>query len=232
MEHFLGALPTNASHEIDVKDVHAQLVKSHPMFKSQVEAAFGAIVLLLNAHACFPFAEETPLTKDAFIRSIALLTQSSDPMFSQSADVGQQPAIRKRSIAARMDFVFSALARPDRRFGMPTKDDVLDVLCRVRYPAPSNPSFVQRRPIAELDGMAGRLLPSPLPVKDDWRVSLMHLRPLADLCNAMRNDGGTEADKLLVGKESSGLGREEFKQWAKTVRILEHDLCIRLLTFN
>jgi hypothetical protein len=225
LERFLDALPTNASGEIDVKDVHARLAESHPSLKEQVEAALPVIILLLNGHACFPFAEEVPVTKDALIRSIGLLTQGCDHMFSQSADVNQKIAIRKRSMGARVDFIFSVLARHDKRFGMPTKDDVLDVLCRVRYPAPSSPSFSQRRPIADLEGMAERLLPSKLPDREDWSVSLMLLRPLADLCNAMRNDDGAEAEKLLVGRESLGLGRQAFREWAKAVSTLQCKWC-------
>jgi hypothetical protein len=41
------------------------------------------------------------------------------------------------------------------------------------------------------------------------------LRPLADICNVLRNDSGVEAEKLLEGKES--LDERDFKQWAKAV---------------
>lgn len=214
-------IETRSSHAVGEngleQEVQAYLVKSHPSLKSQLEAAVSTTSLLLHSHASFPFTEEAPITKDALIRSIGLLTQSSDYMFSQSADVGRQPAIRTRSKTARMDFLFSALARPESPTGVPTKDDVLDILCRIRYPVPSSPSFSQRRPIADLEPLAERLLPSSasLPSRDDLRVSIASLRPLADICNAMRNDNGAEGEELLIGKES--LGRQEFKQWAKAV---------------
>jgi hypothetical protein len=197
--------------------VQAHLLKSFAPLASHIEAAFPTISLLLFSHASFPFATEVPFTKDALLRSLALLTQSSEYMFSQSADVGQEPAIRARSRTARVTFISSVLARPEPPTGVPTKDDVLDVLCRIRYPAPSSPSYSQRRPIAALEPLAGRLLrgSSELSRREGLRVSMPTLRPLADICNVLRNDSGVEAEKLLKGKES--LDERDFKQWAKAV---------------
>ena len=214
----MKAFSTDAAGVIKVEDLQEYLIQSHPLLHDQTTAASSTIALLLNAHSCFPFTEEEPLTKDSLIRSIGLLTQSSDNMFSQSADVDRKPAIRARSRTARMDFLFSALAQPDLGTGVPTKDDVLDVLCRIRYPAPSSLRYSQRRPIVELEPLAERLIPLYiLPSRDHLKVSMTVLRPLADICNAMRDDQGAEAEKLLADKES--LGRQEYKQWAKAVSI-------------
>ncbi|KAF1974595.1 hypothetical protein BU23DRAFT_598278 [Bimuria novae-zelandiae CBS 107.79] len=217
LEHLLSTLPTNAAGQIDINAIQSHLSTHHPSLRAHINAASSTISLLLHAHASFPFAEEVPLTKDALIRAIALLTQSSDSMWAQSADVGQQPAIRTRSRTARMEFIFSALARPETRMGVPTKEDVLDVLCRVRYPAPSSASYSQRRPISELEPLAERLLTPSLPSRDELCVSVAEFRGLAGVCYAMRDDGGVEAEKLLASKES--LNRDEFKQWAKAASL-------------
>jgi hypothetical protein len=197
--------------------VQAHLLKSFAPLASHIEAAFPTISLLLFSHASFPFATEVRFTKDALLRSLALLTQSSEYMFAQSADVGHETAIRARSKTARVTFIFSVLARPEPPTGVPTKDDVLDVLCRVRYPALSSLSYSQRRPITALEPLATRLLPSSsgLARSEGLKVSMHTLRPLADICNVLRNDSGVKAEKLLEGKES--LDEQDFKQWAKAV---------------
>jgi hypothetical protein len=219
IEHILEATSTNATGEVAIEDLQARLVQSHPSLGKEVDAASAIIFLLLHSHACFPFAKEVPLTKDALIRSVGLLTQSSDHMFSQSAAFGQEPTIRTRSKTARMEFIFSALAHPGPTTGVPTKDDVLDVLCRIRYPHPTSLTSQQRRSIAELEPLAERLLhpSSDLPSRDSLRVSINDLKPLADICNAMRNDRGVEAENVFAGKDN--LDRSEFKQWAKAVSV-------------
>jgi hypothetical protein len=219
IEHVLETISTNATGEVAVADLQACLVQSHPSLAKEVDAASSTISLLLHSHACFPFAEEVPLTKDALIRSVGLITQSSDHMFSQSAAFGQEPTIRTRSKTARMEFVFSALAHPGLPTGVPTKDDVLDVLCRIRYPHPASLTSQQRRSIIELEPLAERLLPasSGLPSRDSLRVSINELRPLANICNAMRDDSGVEVEKVFAGKDS--LDRNEFRQWAKAVSV-------------
>lgn len=200
--------------------MQALLVNGHPTLASDIDVAFSAISLLLHSHACFPFAEQVPLTKDALIRSIGLITKGSDYTFSQEAASGQDPTIRARSRTARMDFVFSALAHPEPPTGVPTKDDVLDVLCRIRYPHPKSFSMQQRMPITELEPLAERLLPASaaLPARETLRISVSSLRPLAQICNAMRTDRGVAAEEVLAGKES--LDQKEFKQWAKAVSIM------------
>lgn len=215
LEQVLDSLPTNAAGEISIDDVYKHLASNHSYLKDAVPSPSSTLALLLRAHASFPFAGDVPLTKDALVRSVGLLTQSSDAMFAQSADVGNQPAIRPRSKTARMEFLFTVLARPDTKAGIPTKDDVLDVLCRIRYPAPSSPSYSQRRPLPELEPVATRLLPASLPSRDGLRVALVDLRPLADLCNAMKEDKGAAAERLLESKEE--IGKEEFIEWAKAV---------------
>ncbi|KAF2446428.1 hypothetical protein P171DRAFT_519941 [Karstenula rhodostoma CBS 690.94] len=219
LERVLEATGTDSTGKVAIERVQAQLVKSHPSLADEVDAASSTILLLLHSHACFPFAKEVPLTKDALIRSIGLITQGSDHMFSQSAAFGQKPTIRARSKTTRMEFVFSALAHPEPPTGVPTKDDVLDVLCRIRYPHPSSFTHQQRRPITELEPLAERLLPqsSASPSRDSLRVSINELRPLANICNAMRDDKGVEAEKVLVGKES--LDWNEFKLWAKAASL-------------
>ncbi|KAL5380527.1 hypothetical protein PMIN06_007860 [Paraphaeosphaeria minitans] len=218
LERVLGDTPTNATGEVAIENVQAHLVKSHPSLANEVEVASPTISLLLHSHACFPFAKEVPLTKDALVRSIGLITKDSDYMFSQEASFGQEPTIRARSKAARMEFIFSVLAHPDPRTGVPTKEDVLDVLCRIRYPHPKSFTAQQRRTIKELEPLAERLLsPSAgLPSRDSLRISISALRPLADVCNSMRDDK-CEAEKFLAGKET--LDWIEFKKWAKAVSL-------------
>lgn len=217
LERVLEATATDATGEVAIEGVQAYLVNSHTSLANEVDAASSTISLLLHSHASFPFAKEIPLTKDALIRSVGLITKGSDHMFSQSAAFGQEPTIRARSRTARIDFIFSALAHPEPPTGVPTKDDVLDVLCRIRYPHPASFTSQQRRTITELDPLAERLLPpsTALPSTTSLRVSINELRPLARICNAMRDDKGVEAEKVLAGKES--LDQSEFKQWAKAV---------------
>ena len=215
LDGVLGALPTTSEGVIGVEHVYEELAKSHAYLRDAAEALGRTVALLLGAHASFPFAEEVPLTRDALVRAVGMLTQSSDAMFAQEAECGGKTAVRARSKTARMEFLFSVLARPETGVGVPTRGDVVDVLCRVRYPAPASPTYSQRRPITELEPIAGRLLPEGLPERDGLRVEMVELRPLADLCNAMKEDGGVKAEEMLEGKKE--LEKEEFIQWAKAV---------------
>lgn len=217
LRHLLQEISTKATGEVPIEVVYAKLVNLHTGLAEEVAAASETIFLLLRSHACFPFAKGVPLTRDALIRSVGLITKSSDHMFSQSAAFGQEPTIRTRSATAKMDFVFSALARPESPTGVPTQDDVIDVLCRIRYPHPKSFTMQQRRVITELEPLAQRLLPpsSALPSRDSLHVPMATLRPLANVCNVMNKDTSAEAEKLLADQES--LNREEFIQWAKEV---------------
>ncbi|KAL5388958.1 hypothetical protein DPSP01_002664 [Paraphaeosphaeria sporulosa] len=219
LERVLEKTLTNATGEVAIEGVQALLIKSHTSLANELEAASPTISLLLHSHACFPFAKEVPLTKDALVRSVGLITKGSDYMFSQEASFSQEPTIRARSKTARMEFVFSALAHPVPCTGVPTKEDVLDVLCRIRYPHPKSFTIQQRRTITELEPLAERLLPpsSALPSRDSLHISISALRPLANICNSMRDDKGVEAEKVLAGKES--LDRIEFKEWAKAASL-------------
>ncbi|CAI6339398.1 unnamed protein product [Periconia digitata] len=217
LERLLDSFPALEYGGIDLTAVGSYLIANHPRIQSHVEDVSPTALSLLLGHCNFPFATEVKPSKDALIRSIALLTSSSDYMFSQEADIGSEPAIRARTVTARLEYIFSVLAHPPK--GVPTQDDVLDVLCRIPYPFPVSPTFVSRHTITSLQPMAARLLPSStdLPSRDSLRLSVAVLRPLADLCNIMITDRGAKAESLLEGKDE--LNELDFVVWAEAVEL-------------
>jgi hypothetical protein len=80
------------------------------------------------------------------------------PISNKQQGAGKKDVIRKRTPEKRLAFIFSALMWPPT--GLPTHDDVLDVLCRVQYPVHvAAKGQKMRRPVAELASLAERLLP-------------------------------------------------------------------------
>lgn len=219
----ISTFSTSESGEISIEDVHAHLLKSHSLLPSaKLQASLPTLSLLIRAHASFPFPRPALLNLASLVRALALLTSSTNAMFAQSAGLSGAPAIRPRSVTAKMEFLFSVLARPDIPTGVPTKDDVLDVLCRIPYPFSKNPSVLPRMTISSLEPMAERLLQTSteIPSRQDLRVDTETLRPLADLCNVMRKDSGAAAESVLQDRES--LTKQEFIQWAQAVSKASH----------
>lgn len=194
-------------------DVHVHLIKNHPLIQTHIEVAGPTVSLLLLAHCSFPFPAEVPFTTDALIRALGLLTHKSNTLFARNTSNDSLSYSPKD----RMEFVFSALARPEPATGVPTIKDVVATLCRVPYPKRPHRTFHQTHTATSVRPMAERLLPSStnFPLRTDLRLSISSLRPLADLCNALLNDNGVEAEGILEGKES--LDQREFIQWAQAV---------------
>ena len=126
--------------------------------------------------------------------------------------------IRTRTPSARLRFIYSALTNPP--CGAPTQDDVLDVLCRVKYPAQlAYKGQSLRRPVADLASLAERLEP----VKEQSAVESMSaatVQQLRELVEAFPSP----YQHLVVDTDvdtSGSLRAEEFEKWALQVRIFE-----------
>ena len=208
---------------VDLDDLFAYLKEFHPAFADHIAAAVPALTTLLYAHANFPFVTDTPfsndrrLTIDALLHSLALLTSSCTLMWKQSDTLGGRgPSIFSRSARQRTGFMFSALINPPS--GVPTVDDVLDVVSRLEYPKPrSDFSFVRERPICEFVPLAERLLPKDLPKRKEMAVEVETIRSLFELSYAVRGFEKAATDDLLGKRET--LRCDHFLGWADSVGV-------------
>ncbi|CAI6340858.1 unnamed protein product [Periconia digitata] len=228
LKQLLGTFSIDKSGELSMDDIYSHIYQNHPSLRTQVQAAYPIISILFLSHCSFPFTSRVPLTKNTVIRSIGFLTSRSNYMFSYTRKFSSEYAIPRREVLSNIQFIFSALAQPERCTGVPTRADMLDVVSRIHYPLPSNPCMAKRRPISQLYPVADRLLASSsgseLPPRETLTVSVPLLRPLAELCDAIQNDGSVDGWSFLEGKNV--LTHEEFVQWATAISLT---VCIEKL---
>jgi hypothetical protein len=225
IKQLLDTFPVDKADELDIDDIHSHLYRNHPSIQENVQAAYPVILILIYSHCSFPFASQVPLTKDALIRSLGLLTTRSNNLFKPLRYKAEY-SIQERTLTSKTEFLFSALAQPNPCTGVPKIDDILDIVSRVEYPHTLNPCMAPRRPLSHLYPTADRLLASSsdteLPSREILTVSTTVLEPLADLCKVIRDDDKVEGESLLAGKDS--LTQEEFLQWATAVRKAYYEL--------
>lgn len=203
--------------QLQMSSIMHHLTHTHTTKSDVIQLNASILERLIISHACFPFSSPVLLTKDAFCRAILLLTDRCESNFKQATQTAGHQTMRKRSEQKRLEFIRSSLACPPT--GMPTHDDILDVISRVQYPwlvAPKG--IVRRRPVTDFYTLAQRLeplkdkiLPDPLPGSI--------IKPLENLLAAFPPRWNKAVSNLSF-EESGELSAERFVQWATKVCIM------------
>ncbi|KAL1600421.1 hypothetical protein SLS60_006806 [Paraconiothyrium brasiliense] len=224
-EYFLrvvSGLGATADGQIPLQSIILYLSKAHASKINVIQPAASLIETFVIAHAHFPFSAPVKLTEESFCRAILLLTDRCREPFQQaeggaSGGVSHE-YIRKRPDERRLTFLHSALLRLNT--GIPTQDDVLDVVCRVDYPAAIHgKDRIQRRPVSCFVPLAERLEPIR-DVSTEDAAPVSQLKPLQDLVAAFPprwTEPPADADYGIP----EGLNAEQFVQWASRVQLLE-----------
>lgn len=221
--------------QLQMSSIINHLTHAHntPAKAEAIQSAAVILETLIISRAHFPFSSPTPLTKEAFCRATIMLSDRCIENFKSSIIIGRDYVVSKRTNRKRLLFIYSALASPPTGKlhclylriiadfglsvpGMPTHDDVLDTVCRVRYPwryySKPNDEPV-RHPVTEFLPLAKRLEPlqdAKLPVS----ISTPH--PLRDLVAAFPPRRGRVPTDLSF--ENGGtVDAEQFVLWAKKV---------------
>jgi hypothetical protein len=203
--------------QLQMTSILHHLTRTHTMKSELIRLNASVLENLILFHACFPFTSPVLLTKDAFCRTILLLTNRCESNFKQATQTAGHQTMRKRSEQQRLEFIHSALAHPPT--GIPTHDDVLDVISRVKYPwlvAPKG--IVLRHPVTHFSPLARRLEPlKDKRLSDPLPVSI--LKSLESLVAAFP-PRWNEAVSDLSFEGSGELNAERFVQWATKVCIM------------
>ncbi|KAF2677755.1 hypothetical protein K458DRAFT_423695 [Lentithecium fluviatile CBS 122367] len=209
--------------QIELSSIVNYLASAHTTKSELIKSTASTLEILIVSHACFPFSSLTPLNRDAFCRAVLLLIARCEKSFKHATWISGKNGrdlIRKRTQQARLMFLYSALARPPT--GLPTNDDILDVVSRVEYPwYICRKNLIRLRPIIDFLPLAERLEPSSL--KDPNSLGPLPvsiLEPLRDLAEAFPPRYEEPAADLGFGG-AGALTIEEFCYWAKKVRLLE-----------
>ncbi|KAJ8107270.1 hypothetical protein OPT61_g8982 [Boeremia exigua] len=213
-----SACQSRAEGQLDISSIVQYLVQAHDNKNEVLQLNKQNLENLVISHASFPFSTPTPLTSDAFCRSGILLIERCDSIFKQAISIGEHYVIRARSPSARLNFIFSSLTHPPT--GAPTHDDMLDVLCRVRYPVriAAKGQFM-RKPVEQLLPLAHRLEPlKQLP--PPGKSSSTNMQQLGQLVRAFPSPYKhliTDTDVEMGGDVNA----EQFVKWALEVRLLD-----------
>ena len=206
--------------QIELNSLLKHLTLSHATQTDLIRSTASNLEILITSHACFPFSSPTPLTRDAFCRAVLLLTSRCEKPFRFATWVSGKHGydyVRTRYPRDRLMFIYSALARPPT--GYSTSNDILDVVCRVRYPwFICSKNLDRLRPITDFIPLAERLEPSSLKdpsLLDPLPVSL--LEPLHDIAKAFPPRHKEPAADLGFGGADT-LTMNEFLLWARKVR--------------
>jgi hypothetical protein len=128
-----SSLTIGTDDQLDMSSITQHILQQHKENHKALQLNMKNLETLIASHASFPFTKPPKLTADALCRALLLLTNRCESNFKQKVCLGDHTTIRTRTPSARLRFIFSALTYPPS--GAPTQDDVLDVLCRVQYPA-------------------------------------------------------------------------------------------------
>lgn len=190
------------------------LTRAYTTKAEVIQSANSILKTLILSHACFPFSSPVLLTKDAFCRAILLLTRRCEINFNQVEGTSSYDVIRERSKQKRLTFIYSALVRPPT--GIPTHDDILDVVCRVRYPTGYYAKGVlRRRPISDFLPLAERLAPLEDKTLPDL-LPVSFLQPLKSIVEAFLPRQDKPVDDLGFDRRDT-LSAEQFMLWATKV---------------
>ncbi|KAJ4992782.1 hypothetical protein SVAN01_01828 [Stagonosporopsis vannaccii] len=195
------------------------LKNSEPEHKEILALNATILETLIVPHACLPFSNIVPLTRDAFCRAIILLTNYCKAVLGQGSVSATQVILRQTSPQQRLSFIFSALVHPST--GEASYDDLLDVVSRLSYPTIVNrfKHAKTHRPLAQLAPLAQRLEPGkattvalhPLPVE-----ILKPLEKLVAVIPPERLEERPNFDRSFSDVREVSV--EEFMDWGERVR--------------
>ncbi|KAJ4305082.1 hypothetical protein N0V90_000612 [Kalmusia sp. IMI 367209] len=176
-------LSLSEDHQISIRSILDHLKQAHAAKAPVVEAAGPILETLITSHAHFPFADPVLLTRNTLLQAIILLTRRCRQYLLQEVSLGDDLVIRVRSERQRLRFMYSALAHPPA--GLPTRHDIVDVVCRVKYPMDfdHSPKVEPRKYVRELEPLAERLKPDG-DVEVQGRIPVADLQPLVELVAA------------------------------------------------
>ncbi|OAG02405.1 uncharacterized protein CC84DRAFT_1167459 [Paraphaeosphaeria sporulosa] len=213
----MAAFAKSPNEEIEMHSVTDRLVQvQHQAEKhNAVIGAIPALEALITSHAHFPFTNPVMLTRDALLRAVLLLTDHASLPFRQACQVGDDYEIRTHSEKERLRFIYSALACSP--IGVPTQDDVLDVVSRVEYPWRTwAKGIIRRQLLDDFRPLAERLAPAR-DVEVPESLPVKKLEPLRELATAFPLRWGDPAAVVGFGGEGA-VTREQFVEWATKVR--------------
>jgi hypothetical protein len=163
----IAGLVAASDDEIPLTSIIDNLSQAHPSKADFVKSMAPMIERLIVAYASFPFSTPVTLTKDALCRAMILLTERGQSCWCEGKSRGDKRQIRSRSLKRQLSFLYSALVRPPT--GAPTRDDVLEVICRIAYPCDVTPhtmisgdDYLDRRHYADFVPLAERLRLEPV----------------------------------------------------------------------
>ena len=199
--------------QLNISSIAQHILQQHTKNRESLQLNRINLESLIISHASFPFIR-AKLTADALCRSLLLLTNRCESNFKQQVCLGGHKTIRTRTPSARLRYIFSALTNPPS--GVPTQDDVLDVLCRVKYPAQlAYKGQLLRKPVTDLAPLAERLQPCKEQVVVE-NMSAATMQQLRELVEAFPSP----YQHLVVDTEvdtSGSLRVEDFVKWALQV---------------
>lgn len=209
-----SSITVGTDNQLDMSSVMQHILHQHKENPEALQLNRINLETLIISHASFPFTKTPELTVNALCRSLLLLTDRCESNFKQMVCLGGHKTIRTRTPSARLRFIFSALTNPPS--GVPTQDDVLDVLCRVKYPAQlAYKGQLLRKPVTDLAPLAERLQPCKESVVVE-NMSAATMQQLRELVEAFPSP----YQHLVVDTEvdiSSDVHVEAFVKWALQV---------------
>ena len=213
-----SGLTIGTDDQLDMQSILQHVLQEHRENREALQLNMTNLETLITSHASFPFTSSPKITADALCRSLLLLTDRCESNFKQEVGLGDHVTICTRTPSARLRFVFSALTNLPS--GVPTQDDVLDVLCRVQYPAQlAYKGQLLRRPVADLVPLAERLEPlkEQTVAKNMSAVTMQQLKRLVEAFPSPYRHLVVDTDVNTSGS----LRVEEFVKWALQVCLLQ-----------
>ena len=213
-----SSLTIGTDDQLDMESILQHILQQHRENREALQLNMTNLETLITSHASFPFTRSPKITADALCRSLLLLTDRCESSFKQQVGLGDHVTICTRTPSACLRFLFSALTNPPS--GVPTRDDVLDVLCRVQYPAqPAYKGQLLRRPVADLVPLAERLKP----IKEQTVAKILSAETMKQLKKLVKAFP-SPYQHLVVDTDvdtSGNLRAKEFVKWALQVCFLQ-----------
>ena len=212
------SLTIGTDDQFDMISIMQHITHQHKENRETLQLNMKNLESLIASHASFPFTRAPRLTANALCRSLLLLTNRCESNFKQQVCLGGHKTIRTRTPSGRLRYIFSALTNPPS--GVPTQDDVLDVLCRVEYPTQlAYKGQLLRKPVTDLAPLAERLQPCKEQVVVE-NMSAATMQQLRELVEAFPSP----YQHLVVDTEvdiSGDVHIEAFVKWALQVYMPE-----------
>jgi hypothetical protein len=216
LEHFNGAvssLKLDSDGHIVPSSIPSHLANVFPKKAHTIQRNASILESLIIPHACFPFSDTVPLTRDALCRAVILLTHKCKSTLGGST---QTPLSEKR-----LRFIFSAISQHTPA-GTISYDDMLDVVYRLPYPAHANrlKGYATPKPRERLASVADRLEPGKPKLTTLEPLPIVVLKPLEELVQAFKSERNPPlADFNPKLPDVGEVSVEQFVEWAEKVRI-------------